>query len=124
VVFVAAFFVGAAFFSGAFFAAGAAFFTGAFVAGAFFAAGAAFFAGAFFAGATFFAVVFFTGALVATGAFVAAPEAPVVAAAGPRLATTLRAAEAALPANDRVVVRAMGSLPDTRARTRDGRGWR
>ncbi len=58
------------------------------------------------------AAVFFAGA-----AFAAVPPA---AAAGDRRVTTLRAAEAALPASDRVVLRAMVSLPGTRVQTREG----
>src|SRR3954454_3217094 len=127
-------FVAGALFAGAFFAAEVAFFAGAFFAGAFFAgaffAGAAFFAAAFFAGAAFVAgaffagacftaaffaagTVFFTGAAFFAGAFSAALAVPLAAAAGDLRLTTLRAAEAALPARDRVVLRAMRSLPGT-----------
>jgi hypothetical protein len=86
-----------AFFAGAFFAAGT-FFAGVF-------AGAAFLAGAFAAGAFFAA--FFGGVTMPF----AAPRADVVEAAVEDLfATTLRAAWAALPASDRVVLRAMGTF--------------
>jgi hypothetical protein len=125
--FAGAFLTGAAFVAGAFLATGAAFFADALVAGdlmagAFFAAGAAFFAAgaAFFAG-DFVAEAFFTGVVVFAAAFLAVP-APL--AAGDRRATTLRAAVAALPARDRVVLRAMGNLPGTRAQTREGCGRR
>ena len=96
-----------------------------------FLAGGAFFAGAFFAaappsspGPSCGRRAFFTGAVVFAAVFLVAPAVPLVAAAGGRRATTLRAAEAALPASDRVVLRAMGNLPGTRARTREGRGRR
>jgi hypothetical protein len=124
-----------AFFTGAFFTAvffaGAfpvAFFTGAFLADAF-VAGAAFFAGAF-------AVAFFTGAFLA-GAFFAADlfatafvdddlaAAPLRAPpdAVDRRDTAFRAAEAALPASDLVVLRAMTSLPEPgRENGSDGTG--
>ncbi len=126
-------FLAGAFFAGAFFAAAAAFFAGAFFAGAFFAteaffagtffAGAAFVEGAFFAGALV-AVAFFTGAEVFAAAFLAAPAVPLVAAAGGRRATTLRAAEAALPARDRVVLRAMRNLPGIARERVEGCGRR
>jgi hypothetical protein len=75
-------------------------------------------ADAFFAGAAF-VVAFFAGAfaaavLFAAGVFFAAEPDPSAGVAGDRRDTTLRAAEAALPANDRLVVRAMGSLPGVR----------
>jgi hypothetical protein len=98
--------------------AAGAFLAATLAAGAFF--GGAFFAGAFFAGAlaagTFFAGAFAVGAFFAVflgdvGVPFVPPRADVVeGAAEDRLATTLRAAWAALPASDRVVLRAMGTF--------------
>ncbi len=93
-----------------FLAAGAAFFAAAaFLAGAaFFAAGAAFLAGAFFAGVPFDVAADVRGVavFVVPAEVTESPEDRV-----DRRPTTLRAAEAACPASDLRVLRAMGLWP-------------
>jgi len=130
VVFLAAVvLLAAAFVTGAVFLAADAFVAATFLTGVAFVTAVIFLAAVFlvavFLVAVFLVAVFFATVLVAPVPFVAgtaffADEAPFFAVAREepedREDTAFRAAEAALPAIDRVVLRAMGNLPEPGAR--------